>query len=152
MTATAISIVSLLVAVSSLGVVIARGHVDRRMQVEQLRGETIQQLTALAVDLLSAVEAMCPACSETSEAACSSLTQVITGLAGIRERIRILKVPAIGSVSSLMLNFRRLRDEVEELAPFVARLHEAARAGFSEDVERTSEMLLERIHGQRFQN
>jgi hypothetical protein len=142
-----ISLLALLVSVISLAVALYNTRVDRRIQLEHLKGEMMNRLTSRGIEILSHIEKLS---LYPSEAVCEQCRQLIRVSEGIIEVRRVLKkfpeLPLFPS-SSALLQLQKARSSIEDAEPVFDRLGQAVSTLNLEEIGRISDGLVERLLG-----
>jgi hypothetical protein len=141
-----VSLVALVLSVVNFVLYFLKGNVDRRLQYQHVHSEAMLDLTNMAVALLSHVESLASDQSCDSCTARSTIIQAITGLTGLRERLRKMSAPKIGS-SLVLPDLDQIRNDIKEMDPTVQDIGRSVAAGKSVQARRVAELLLDRIHG-----
>ena len=144
---TTISLVALGVALVSLILSAHRGAVDRRLQLEQLRGEMRVRLTSRGVDLLSMIDALRQDNPPEGDSLIGKLVKVARGLVDVREDLRDLRMPFFVPASLFATNFQRIRDDIEDAEPVFKRLRRAIDERNFAEASQIADGLLERVYG-----
>lgn len=143
----AISIIALAVSIVSLIIAFYNSHIDRRIQVEQIRGEMVNRLTIRGVELIAAIEKI--EIEQTDEAVeiLQTLLRVVQEMTDMRRRLKELPVipPVLGS--AVIPDLYRIRSEIEDMDPIFEALSKAIANKDLKEIRLGANGLLERICG-----
>ena len=88
--ATTISLIALGVSIFSLIVALYNSEVDRRIQIEQLKGEMITRLTFRGIEMLGYIKQLENQKSEGADKLSQKLMKVMEGLVDVRQNFKTL--------------------------------------------------------------
>ncbi|MBU4201009.1 MAG: hypothetical protein KKG09_03165 [Verrucomicrobia bacterium] len=112
-----LSITALAISILSLLISLYRAGVDRRIQLEQLRGEMRTRLTSWAVDVLSMIEGLKNYPSPETVRTMEKLLDLAKATTDIRHGIQHLSVPICIPASLFAVEYHRLKNDTEDLEP-----------------------------------
>jgi hypothetical protein len=144
---TIISIGALFVSIISLVIAVYNFGVDRRIQIEQLKGEMVNRLTFRGIEILSHIDKLCRCGTEETCDRSKRLIKVSEGIVQVRKELKGLSRPPLFFVSSRVTELHQIRSEIQDAEPVFDKLNEAISDLDLEKIERITEGLASRLWG-----
>ncbi len=145
--ATTISLIALGISIFSLLIAFYNSDVDRRIQIEQLKGEMLTRLTYRGVDIIGDIKKLEMTPSEETFELLKDLIKVAEGIGNIRQGIMQLpKTPPIFG-SAIMPSLQRTLNDIDDAEPIFDKLSEDIANWDLKEVRQTTDNLLERLFG-----
>lgn len=147
--ATTISLIALGVAIFSLIVALYNSDVDRRIQIEQLKGEMVTRLTSRGLEMLGYIKRLDMRKSEETDELSQKFIKVMEGLVEVRKGLKEFPRSPPFFSSFTVPGLQRIRNDVEDMEPIFDKLSEAFADWDLKEIESLTNGLLERFFGKK---
>lgn len=147
-----ISLVALGISIISILISLYNSDVDRRIQIEQIKGEMITLLTYRGVEILSHIKRLEMKPSEEKVELLKDLIKVAEGIVNVRQSIQ--KLPKLSPIlgSFMIPDLYKIRNQIYDAEPIFDKLIEAIDNGDLMLIRQATDGLIERLFGKNGSN
>jgi hypothetical protein len=144
-----ISVIALVVSIFSLIVALYNSDVDRRIKIEQLKGEMVSRLTSRGIEMLGYIKRLDMQKSEEADELSQNLMKVMEGLVNVRQSLKKSPKPPPFLASAIVPSLQRIRNDIEDAEIVFDKLNEAFADWDLKEIEQITDGLLERFFGSK---
>ena len=120
-----ISLIALVISFISFLIALYNSHVDRLIQIEQLKGEMVTRMTYRGLEILTHIKEVKMEPSEETVKLLNDLIKVAEGIVNIRQRLKKFpKVPFIGG-SAIIPELHSIRNDIVDAEAIFDKLNKA---------------------------
>ncbi|MEA2096077.1 MAG: hypothetical protein U9P73_05220 [Candidatus Cloacimonadota bacterium] len=140
-----ISLIALVISFISFLIALYNSHVDRLIQIEQLKGEMVTRLTYRGLEILTHIKEIKTKPSEETVELLDDFIKVAEGIVNIRQRLKKFpKLPYIGG-SAIIPELHSLRNDIVDAEAIFEKLNEAINNWDLLEMRESINGLLERL-------
>lgn len=147
--ATTISLIALFVSILSLLLSLYNSDVDRRIQIEQLKGEMTTRLTFRGIEMLGYIKKLDMQKPEVTDVLKKNLIKVVDGIIEARRNLRTYPKSSPFFGSDIFTSLQRMRNDIEDAEPVFDKLREAFTDCDLKSIEQITDGLIERFFGSK---